>query len=191
MSLIDLLPNGADSSNYQANGLGNNFMVNGVLMAGKEQKIDYVIAAMQENNCFHYVSDGSWCTHDFLIKAMALFAQPVEVYITTYSMTEFSARVLAGFVHDKRISNLQILMDTKSFTRYPAVHQLINNISRLKLTPLHAKVLVMMNNEKAITLMSSSNWTKNPKIEVGEVSQSRALAEFHVDWITNKMNSIK
>lgn len=157
-----------------------------VVTAKAPDKLQQVIDAAMLHDAFHFVCDGSWSTHDLLLMLMPIYG-PCKVWLTTYSITEFPARILAGFVESKLITELNVLMDYRAKDRYPAVQQLMSNISTIRLTPIHAKVLILESEDKCITLLGSANWTTNKRIEAGVFDRSAAVKEFHKSWITKKM----
>lgn len=159
-----------------------------VITARAPEKLQQVIDAVRGHDEFHFVCDGSWSTHDLMIKLMEIYA-PCRVWMTTYSITEFPARILAGFVQKNMISELNVLMDYRAKDRYPAVQQLMSNISTIRLTPIHAKVLILENDQQGITLLGSANWTTNKRIEAGVFDRSPHVRNFHKEWILKKMNN--
>ena len=143
---------------------------------------------LKELQCIHFVSDGSWSMYDFLMHVLDLFSGPSNVWITTYSMTELSARILAKLKDAGKIKELRLLMDYKSKMRYPQVDQLIRNVAdEMALTHLHAKLLIIQNGQNMLTVLGSANWTKNPRIEIGVIDKTVSVGLGHIDWISKKI----
>ena len=139
-----------------------------VVTATKPKGLESLFGELKEMQCIHFVSDGSWSMYDFLMMALEQYEGPSNVWITTYSMTELSARVLAKLKDSGRINELKLIMDYQSKMRYPQVDQLIRNVAtELALTPLHAKLLVIENGKNFLTFVGSANCTKNPRIASG------------------------
>lgn len=157
-----------------------------VVTARKPDKLKEVVRAIDIYKHFHFISDGSWSLHDLLLSIIDQYA-PADVWITTYSITQFPASILAGLVSDGKIKQLKILMDYRAKDRYPAVEQLISNVSELKLTPIHAKIFILQNQNNSIIIIGSANWTTNKRIELGIVDRNRETADKHIEWITKKM----
>lgn len=136
----------------------------------------------------HYVSDGDWSTHDFVMELVKQFA-PVELFITTYALREYPVRQLILAQERKEITVVNMLIDYRAKARTPEVFQLASmNLNRIHLTNIHAKVTVLRSEKACITIMGSANWTNNPRIECGVVSMDKALADFHTYWIKKVMN---
>jgi hypothetical protein len=161
---------------------------NTLSLAGKPNGLPGLFADLETNPCLHFISDGHWSMYDLLLHAVESCDTPSDVYITTYSMTELSARVIAKLKDSGKIKTLHLLMDYKSKMRYPQVDQLIRNVATsIGLTHLHAKVLVVMSGTKSITVIGSANWTHNPRVETGVIDTSIYIALSHVNWITQKI----
>jgi hypothetical protein len=71
-----------------------------VVSALKPQGLDAIFEALQQKPCIHFISDGSWSLYDFLLKALE-DKTGANVYITTYSMTELSARIIAKLKEER------------------------------------------------------------------------------------------
>lgn len=157
-----------------------------VVTARNPDKLKQVVNAIAEYQHFHFISDGSWSLHDLLLSIIHNYA-PADVWITTYSITQFPASILACMVDEGKIKQLKVLMDYRAKDRYPAVEQLMSNVSELKLTPIHAKVFIIQNENDSLLIIGSANWTTNKRIEMGIVDKSRTTADKHIEWITKKM----
>ncbi len=158
------------------------------VLAKRVEKLNDVVAAIEDdcNQSIHFVTDGSFSMHDLLIKLMPNL-YPCSVWIATYAITELPARILADMVAEGKISKLYILGDRRIRERYPAVEQLISNVSEIKTTQIHGKVLVIKSGNKYLTVLGSANWTTNPRIELAIADKCPDVAKFHIDWITKKM----
>lgn len=159
-----------------------------VVQAMRPKGMEGLLNELKFISCLHFVSDGSWSMYELLMCLLEQFATPSKVYITTYSMTELSARIIAKLKDDKQIEELHLLMDYKSKMRYPNVDQLIRNAcTSMGLAQLHAKVLIIKNGEHTLTIIGSANWTKNARIETGVIDKNTHVAESHIKWITQKI----
>lgn len=157
-----------------------------VVTARNPDKLKQVVNAIAEYQQFHFISDGSWSLHDLLLSIIDKYA-PADIWITTYSITQFPASILAGMVDEGKIKQLKVLMDYRAKDRYPAVEQLMSNVSELKMTPIHAKVFIIQNEIDSLLIIGSANWTANKRIELGIVDKNRRTADQHIEWITKKM----
>lgn len=151
-------------------------------------KLKRLIDAICPGKLIHFVSDGDWSMHDLVIELLKKHS-PAELFMTTYALREFAVRQLLQCIEKKQLIGVNILIDTKSRTRTPSVVQLAEaNINRISFTDIHAKVTIIKTADITISINCSANWTSNPRIESGTISCNPSIADFHIDWITQKMD---
>ena len=186
MSKLVSLAKNSEVQTVSADGVFASPCAEAVVTARNPDKLKQVVNAIALYEHFHFISDGSWSLHDLLLSIIDKYA-PADIWITTYSITQFPASILAGMVDEGKIKQLKVLMDYRAKDRYPAVEQLMSNVSELKLTPIHAKVFILQNATESLLIIGSANWTANKRIELGIVDKNRATADAHKEWITKKM----
>lgn len=151
-------------------------------------KLLRLINSIHPGNITHYISDGDWSIHDLVTELLKKY-QPAELYITTYAIREYPIRQLILAQDRKEISAIYLLMDYRAKIRTPEVFHMANfNVNRIGLTSIHAKVTVIKSPKGFVTIISSSNWTQNPRIEAGVITLDESSAQFHIDWIMQKLN---
>jgi hypothetical protein len=139
--------------------------------------------SLQQGESMHFVSEGIWSMHEML-EEMLRKSGPADVYITTWTITEFPVRRIVMLKEEGLIKSLSCLLDYRIRGRKPGPFQLLQfNASRLALAKCHAKVAIAVNEEWALSCVGSANLSRNPRFEAGVVSASRADAEFHKSWI--------
>ena len=153
------------------------------------EKLKVLLDAIAPGKTVHYVSDGDWSMNDLVMELLKKF-QPAEVWITSYAIRELPIRQLILAQERKEILCLRMLLDIRAKVRTPEVFQLANmNVNQIKLTSIHAKVTVIRSAAGCVTVVSSANWTANPRIEAGTVTMGEDVAEFHINWIQKVMDN--
>lgn len=133
----------------------------------------------------HFVTNGKWSLHDLVSEIVKLYA-PLKLTFCTFSITEFPGRLLAQWIAEGTIEEMNVLLDVRAKANYPNVLQLIQNIaSSFKLVPVHAKSTVLVHNDISITIIGSANWTQNPRYEIGYITSNKEYAFFQESWIKN------
>lgn len=190
MPLVTLNKSASQSSVQTASGSISAIAYDGLL--------DGVFTQLQTCSYVHFRSDGQLSMHDFLITGIEYLKTIVDpsfhsscvVHLTTFSMTEFSARILAQLKDSGDISELHILIDKEAQIRYPNVNQLITNVcDTIGHVSIHAKVLLIKMGSASLTMLSSANWTKNPRIEVGVIDSDLNIYQYHRSWIDAKIKT--
>lgn len=159
-----------------------------VICKGPE-KLQVLLNSIEKNKQIHYVSDGDWSMHDLVMCLLKKY-YPADLYMSTYAIRETPIRQLIMAMERKELLSVQMLLDYRAKTRTPEVFQLASlNANKIFLTNVHAKVTVLRSAAGSITIVGSSNWTSNPRIEAGVVSLDDWVAEFHTNWMQKAMDN--
>jgi len=160
-----------------------------MIVARRPDRLKAIVDLLETEDEVHYVSDGEWNLHDFF-NAMLQRIKPAELWLTTYAIYEFPIRQILLAQEAGDLTAVHMLLDSRAKVRMPATYMLAEKISnRIALTGCHAKVMVLRNTTQQITLITSQNWTNNPRIEVGYASKKRQHADFHISWIDLKLQN--
>jgi hypothetical protein len=147
------------------------------------EKLMKIVNAVKSGVTTFFLSDGYWSMHDLVLRLLQQF-NPAELYITTYAIREQSIRAILLAKDDKLISNVNMLLDQRATVRTPEVYQLAkHNFAKVTLAAVHAKVTILKHPEGCVSIVGSSNWTNNPKLESGVVSTDEALGNWYIDNI--------
>ena len=152
-------------------------------------KLKLLLDKIIPGTSIHYVSKGDWSMHD-LVMQLINKNSPAEVYLSTYAIRETPLRNLIIAQQKGLITSLNMLIDYRAKVRTPEVYQLAKiNANKIFLIAIHAKVCVIKSENSTISIVTSSNWTTNPKIEAGVVSTDKTIGNFHIDWMVQTMNN--
>lgn len=137
----------------------------------------------------HFMSNGKISLHE-IVSAILEERKGVNIYLSTFSFTETPARMLALWKEQCVISQLQVLLDVRGRANYPEVLQLLQQISDgFKMISTHAKVTIIEDGSELICITGSQNWTQNPRIEIGHITQNKSIAAFHRQWIAENLKT--
>lgn len=154
-----------------------------MIVAKRPDRLKTIVDMLEHEDELHYVSDGEWNLHDFF-NAMLQRVKPCSLYLSTYAINEFPVRQILLAQEAGELLSVFMVLDSRAKVRVPATYALAKNIAnKVVLTGCHAKVMVLISEAQSLTLVTSQNWTNNPRIEVGYVSKKRELAEFHISWM--------
>lgn len=135
--------------------------------------------------CLFYHTTGRWSTHQ-LTKAVINQVGDADVIITTWAITEKPLRSLLDLKQKGKIKSLTGLFEHKikshSSKSFAFAKQFFDEV---KLTKIHAKITLISNPEWSITILGSSNWTINRRIEAGVLSTQKEIFEFYKKLIDN------
>lgn len=147
--------------------------------------LNEMLKNLEPNQSIKYVTKGAWSMHELLEKLL-LKTGPADVWITTWTITENPLRTILRLARSGKIKTITALLDHRIGKRVPKALQFAEGImSQLKLVNIHAKTLVIINEEWAVSVVSTANFSKNNRIECGVISTAREDAEFDKTWIQN------
>lgn len=149
------------------------------------RKVDVLasLPSLERNSQLHFCTEGKWSAHELLAKLLEMTG-PAEVALTSYSFTEDPLRMLKQYMDTGIIQDLFVLVDKRVEKENPRAYQLaVANFRNLQLVHIHAKVLVIRNAHWNLSVVSSANYTRNKRIEVGCITENESICQFHFDWI--------
>lgn len=139
------------------------------------------------NTQHQYFSKGSFNCLDALKKMLA-YTGPAKVIIATWKINEEAARALLRMKEEKQITWLVGLIDFRMRSMDPQVFQLVQGVfDALVLSPCHAKVTVVTGAENSAVLLTSANYTNNPRWEFGLISTLAADHQFYQKSLQNAL----
>lgn len=151
-------------------------------------KIEEVFPKLEQGMYIDFVSAAEWSTHELVFWVLAQTGK-ADLYIATWSMTENAARMLVEAKERGVIGEVRCLFDYRIKVRYPEVHDFVKgHFEQTGIDNSHAKVTVIVNDNWAIRILGSSNYTNNPRVEVGTLVVDKRKAQMHIDWITALLN---
>ena len=152
-------------------------------------KVEQVVGIVSPGESLHYASMGEWSTHDLLFHLLSQTG-PAEVTFTTWAISEYAIRQLYNFVNSGMITKLSGIFDYRNGIHKPAELQFLKQITTdIKAAKCHAKVTVILNESHWYSIVTSANYTRNPRIEAGVICNSKEIALFHRSWILAELNN--
>ncbi|GAB3177605.1 phospholipase D-like domain-containing protein [Telluribacter humicola] len=159
-----------------------------VLALDNRESLQIAVQQLQPGKSLHYLSRGLWSMHDLLFRVLELTG-PADVALATWTITQEPVQMLVAGMEQGLIRSLSALFDVRVQIRNEDVYYYAqHNIARIGLAVCHAKVTVIENEAWHITINGSANYTNNPRIESGVITESREIAAFHRSWIIDEIN---
>lgn len=180
--LSDLSSSTSDRKTLEP-GAFKHFPVGSHRMGTSLRELEKCIQELVPDQAQQFVTAGRWSLHQ-LLEYLLRRIGPCRLWMTTWTITEEPMRVLLNLIREGLILELNAVLDYRIERRKPEAFQLANNImTRICLTKCHAKVVVLRNDTWNVTILTSANFSKNPRIEVGTIFTDAGSAEFHSKWI--------
>jgi len=155
------------------------------------QSLDTVMADFQKDHTFFFPSRGSWSSHN-LLEWILQRTGPAKVWITSWTISEPAVRALIRMVNDGLIQEAQCLFDERIRVHCPQAYQLADMTAmNLKLMKIHAKCIVVINDDWGVAVSTSANFTTNRRVESYVLSTELVVANSFKDWIQNELNGAR
>ena len=159
------------------------------LLSKGRKELRLHVGELQADRMVHYATGGRWSAHE-LLQFVLERTGPAQVSISTWTVTENPVRSLLALRSVGLITELQLLFDHRIKTRSPQGFQLVAALdARVGFAKCHAKVTVVENTQWAVTILSSQNYTRNPRIEAGVIFTDRPSANFHRSWMQRQIEN--
>lgn len=132
-----------------------------------DKQIGEQIGTLHHETVYPFWSNGRWAMHN-LLSWLLKQTGPAKVQLSTFSISEIALRSLANDIETGKIQKLQCLFD---FSIRQNKLQLLFFAKQLtadiRINAIHAKVLLIENDNFYVTVVGSANMTPNPRKEAG------------------------
>jgi hypothetical protein len=136
------------------------------------------IGELEPGSCYVYLTGGKWSNHH-LLQYLLEKTGPADVVLTTWTITEEPVRVMGRLLQEGTIRSLTMLTDDRIRSRCAQAWQLMQTLpATVHLSKCHAKVTVVTNEQHGFLVVSSQNFTNNPRIESGTIFYDQDMARF-------------
>jgi hypothetical protein len=139
------------------------------------------LSVLSQGDIVNFVTSGRWSMHDLLFHLLS-FTGPANVGIATWSISELVVRQILNHQKNGQILSCRFLLDKKVKVRNPAPLQLIASNFTNQLVEIHAKLLLIENNNWKITVIGSANMNQNRRIEAGVIFTQPEIFTFNSNW---------
>ena len=154
-----------------------------VRVCGPLLKLKNAIGTLERGKNIHFVTAGSWALHD-LVKYLLTQTGPADLLAFTWSLTIPAAVTLIRQQEAGNLRNMSFIVDAKmSKWSAAALSILTKHCDRIVRTANHAKGFLLSNAEWRVSVISSANFSNNPRIEGGCISTNPVVFDMHREWI--------
>ncbi len=152
-------------------------------------ELDNIIAHVEHDSMLSYINKAKFSAHNILLTLLSLTG-PAQVYLASWAISEKPVRDILNALADGRITELYCLFDADVRGKNPKAYQLAeHNFKNMGHAKTHAKVIVIINDNWAVTVSSSQNLSNNMRWEQGTILENRETAEMYITWIADQIKS--
>jgi hypothetical protein len=137
----------------------------------------------------HFYTDGAFNLIQLLLYVIKQTG-PANIFLSTYSIAEDSIETLRRYVDDGAIISIRFLIDNRvrSISPKPFAHLIASFPDGYRCAALHAKVVLISNENYHISIVGSQNATHNPKLERGIIHTNPVIWEFDNKILNDEFN---
>lgn len=147
------------------------------------------LEALRPGNSIYFISNGQFSNYHILEQLLAIAGRSVVAF-TTWAIADEALSKLSNWKDQGLISDLYAILDIGNRNRKEEVFQRFQTvIDNHSFKHIHAKALVVISETHAFTVIGSANLTRNPRAEVGIISNDPGLARFNLSWIKQTIES--
>ena len=138
------------------------------------------LGVLQQGVDKHFFSDGAFNLIQLLLYVLKQTG-PAHVFISTYSIAEDSIATLQRYCDNGRILSIRFLIDNRvrTISPKPFARLVATFPEQYRCLALHAKVVLVWNDEWHISIVGSQNATHNPKLERGIIHTAEQIWNFY------------
>lgn len=149
------------------------------MLCKAEQSLAEALPKLERGTTTHYLTAGAWALHD-LVRHVARQTGPAHLIGFTWSITEPAVRQLVTMRDNRELLSMSMIIDTAMSKWSRAACEFAkNNSLQFRTTPIHAKGFLLTNDKWAISVISSANFSNNPRIEAGVITDDPNIYAFH------------
>ena len=158
-----------------------------ILALHQEALSEIVPEVPEHGTTIHVVSNASADFWDFVPYLLRKIG-PANMWASTWSMNRGNALELLDLLDRGQLLSVSLLTGSYFKTREHAVYAtltsgLLERGQRILAFWNHSKILTLANDQYAITIEGSANFTQNPRVEQYVITHDRALVDFHQSWM--------
>jgi hypothetical protein len=154
-----------------------------------EADLSLAIGKLTDERSYHFDTGTLWNLHD-LVVYLVKEAGPCSLYLSTYAIKEYQARLFTGMKTEGLLTELHCLLDYRTPVHdADAVQLLESNVTSIGYMRTHSKLIVIMNESIALAVTGSANLTANTTADTGVITIHRAIAELRRNWILKHINN--
>lgn len=147
------------------------------------QALADVVGVLERNTDLHFVTAGSWALHDLALYCARAIG-PCDFVGFTWSLTGPASDVLIKAKLDGVFRSMKMVVDgSMSKWSRGALSQLEPHSEATRVLGIHAKGFLLSNSSWCVAVVSSANFSNNPRIEAGVLSTVPAVFQFHSTWL--------
>jgi hypothetical protein len=133
------------------------------------------------NDVIVYSTSGGWSTHDLMFYLNDLLG-PSIISFCTWGLSRLATNQIIKRINDGKITHLNAIVDYRIKDGSDRLSLLSNNQRiNLRLTDVHAKVVLVSNGHDFYVVTTSANLSKNKRLESGVIFNDKSIYDYYTN----------
>ena len=159
----------------------------GVFVDDKSLSLSKAIGLLKPGKTTHFYSYGNFNLVRLILHLIKQTG-PVNLFMTSYSISATSIEQLQRRIEQKLILSFRLIMDNRVRSLSPKPFQMLSTVFNCRCSSIHAKVALLWNDTWHISIVTSQNATDNPKLERGTIFTDPDIFKFDLNALENEFN---
>lgn len=139
----------------------------------------------------HFPTAGTWSSYQFLDWIVRKIG-PCEMFLTSWTISEKAVKTILKLSGEGFCQSIKILLDGRVRTMCPQAYQMAKaNFPEIKLMKIHAKLIVLRNEDWHVSVSSSANLGRNPSVEKYVICTDKKVVEGDTEWISAELENAR
>jgi len=154
-------------------------------IADTDKNLSKAIGQLAIGKDTHYYS---WGNFNLVRLIIYLIRQtgPVHCLMTSYSFSQTSIEQLQNRIDKKDLLSFRVIIDNRVKTMSPKPFQMLMQSFDYRCTSVHAKVALLWNDNRKLSIVTSQNATDNPKLERGTIFTDPSVFNFDLNVLEDE-----
>jgi len=161
-------------------------------LMSSQASIKNIVGDIQKGGSRIGLTGGQFSLSD-LIEYLLIKSGPADVYLSTWAASSDGIKKAFEFLNTNKIRNIKFMIDTgaKQY-RNEEFGKLLDRFGDcVRTTRIHAKFVVIRNENFNFVVRTSANLNRNTRLELFEIDDNKDLADFFVSFFDNAFKNIK
>ena len=153
----------------------------------KSHALTIAIGKLSAGKTTHFYSYGNFNLVRLILHIIKQTG-PVNLFMTSYSISQSSIEQLQHRIEQQQILSLRLIIDNRVRSMSPKPFQMLSSVFNYRCTSIHAKIALLWNDDWQISIVTSQNATDNPKLERGTIFTDPDIFNFDLNALKNEFN---
>lgn len=146
----------------------------------QKSELESAIAQIKKNHAISFATKGAWSAHhllEYLIRQVG----SCEVILASWAFSEQAAKTVQALKEQRLITNLTCYLDNRIAVNAPKAKTILERTGEIIFITSHSKMILLKNENWSVSVIMSSNFSANRRLETGVILTEENTHAFFVN----------